>query len=160
MSRGPGRWQRLLLHAVYHATEQVEYLTPGEVNQRFGTYEPSPEVWVQRRVWSANHCRMTASGKRFVDPGDYVDGTSSPEYSAIMRAARSLVRAGLVDVDGRCVSRLVPLPEPPAAAARCPVCLSVQAVEESEISEHLGDSSREQTAGAHDIEAATGQDIR
>lgn len=123
MSRGPGRWQRLLLHAVYHATKEVEYGPPCG------------------RVWSADHCRGLTrggllSGGRFVYPLDYV--VTGAEYSAIMRAARALVKAGLVksDITG-CANLLSPLPEPPAVAANCPLCVSVQKIPTSLRSEHL-----------------------
>lgn len=88
MSRGLGRVERLLLHAVYA------------------------------------HPQVVRTGDRFVTPSDFAETDS--EYSSLQRAARSLLRKGLVTGYSTC---LRPLPE-------CPV-VSVQKCSDWVFCEHI-----------------------
>jgi hypothetical protein len=93
MSRGLGRWQRLLLHRVYV------------------------------------HPEVAPSGARYVHTS--VHASTPAEYTALQRAARTLLKKGLVrSGSGGCANRLEPLTEPPA--------LSVQNSQDCPLCEHLG----------------------
>lgn len=98
MSRGPGRLQRLLLHAVYH--------------------DP----------------KIAPSGARYVYVHDY--GHTESELSAVYRAARAIAAKGWV-IKHSGSARIEPLPVPPAVVANCSLCVSVQNVPTSGLSERL-----------------------
>lgn len=77
MSRGPGRWQRLLLHELYH--------NPNRQPQPFSK-DDGPWIYTSKVATAGGH-----SSKRGVPH----EKAWESEDSAIRRAARSLVAKGL-----------------------------------------------------------------
>lgn len=66
------------------------------------------------------HPRVARNGRRFIRPSDYAGDETA--YTALQRAARSLVAKGLVRQPFGFANDLEPLPETPLSVQKSPDC--------------------------------------